>query len=507
MIGENRYKKLKLNSIWALIYQVIILINAFVVPKLILSFYGSEVNGLVSSITQFLSFINICDLGVSAVVSAAYYKPLADNDENSINKIFSFTRTFFRVIGAILAVYVIILVFVYPSFIGNAFDWVYTATLIVAIGISQIAQYLFGASSQLLLNSDQKAYVPLLINSGTLLLNTMATVAVVMLGGSIQLVKLSTSLIYILRPILMGVYVKKHYKIDRSVKFDFNCVKQKSSGVIQHLAYILYENTDVMILTFFSTLANVSVYSIYYMVVLCVKRIILSFYTGFQSLFGNMLANGEQENLEETYQGYFWSTLFLVSMIFVVVGVLIVPFVLLYTKGVTDANYNVPIFGVIITVAIAVSCVRDNLFSVIKAAGHFKNTKTATLIEAFLNLGLSAVLVVYFGIEGVAIGTLVSTLFFTIYQIIYLRNKIVCYSIKKVLKQVIVIAFSLAVCVIICSFVRIAKISVLYWIIYAIEICAICFTVCIVFQFLFNKKQMLKIIKALKRRLKRKRED
>ena len=204
MASYSRYKKLKLNSIWALIYQAIILINAFVVPKLILSFYGSEVNGLVSSITQFLSFVTICDLGVSAVVSAAYYKPLTSNDNYVISKIFAFTKGFFRLIGIILFVYIIVLAFVYPVLNDNSFDWAYTAVLIVSIGISQLAQYLFGASSQLLLNSDQRAYLPLLINSATLVINTVATVVVVYLGGSIQLVKLSTSLIYILRPILLN---------------------------------------------------------------------------------------------------------------------------------------------------------------------------------------------------------------------------------------------------------------------------------------------------------------
>ena len=69
---NTRYRSLKWNSILALVYQVILIVTGLILPRCFLYFYGSEVNGLISSITQFLSFINICDLGISAVVSSAY---------------------------------------------------------------------------------------------------------------------------------------------------------------------------------------------------------------------------------------------------------------------------------------------------------------------------------------------------------------------------------------------------------------------------------------------------
>ena len=39
--------------------------------------YGSDVNGLVSSITQFLGYIALVEGGVGGVIRAALYKPLA----------------------------------------------------------------------------------------------------------------------------------------------------------------------------------------------------------------------------------------------------------------------------------------------------------------------------------------------------------------------------------------------------------------------------------------------
>lgn len=57
----NRGKKVVLNIITSLLLQVIILICGFIVPKLIITNFGSDVNGLISSITQFLAYISLLE--------------------------------------------------------------------------------------------------------------------------------------------------------------------------------------------------------------------------------------------------------------------------------------------------------------------------------------------------------------------------------------------------------------------------------------------------------------
>ena len=76
---RNRKQLLALNTSSSLFNQVIQIISGFVLPRLILSTYGSDVNGLVSSITQFLQVIAFLELGVGAVVQSSLYKPLVEN--------------------------------------------------------------------------------------------------------------------------------------------------------------------------------------------------------------------------------------------------------------------------------------------------------------------------------------------------------------------------------------------------------------------------------------------
>ena len=55
-----RSKNAIYNILSNLALQFITIIYGFIVPKIIITKFGSEVNGLISSITQFLAYITIC---------------------------------------------------------------------------------------------------------------------------------------------------------------------------------------------------------------------------------------------------------------------------------------------------------------------------------------------------------------------------------------------------------------------------------------------------------------
>ena len=77
-----RGKKLLKNITFTLLYQIIAIASGFIIPKAIISHYGSSVNGLISSIAQFLAYIYIVEGGVSAIIKYLLYKPIAENNKN-----------------------------------------------------------------------------------------------------------------------------------------------------------------------------------------------------------------------------------------------------------------------------------------------------------------------------------------------------------------------------------------------------------------------------------------
>lgn len=497
---SERLRRLRLNSIIALLYQGLLVITGLVLPRCYLTFYGSEVNGLLSSITQFLSFINICDMGISTVISSALYKPLAERDNDVISRVFVYSKKFFRGIGYILMGYVLVLLFVYPQMVDEQFGAVYTILLIICMSVSSFSQYFLGNSYQLLLNADQRSYVQLIINGGTLVTNTALSVVIMVLGGGIHVVKLVASLIYLLRPFFMATYVKRNYQIDEKVKPDGSAVPQKRSGIIQHISYIVCENTDVAVLTIFSTLSDVSIYSVYFLVLNSVKTLINAATAGVQAMFGNMIAKEEQEKLHETYSFYEWLMHCGTVLLFVVAGKLIVPFVLLYTNNVNDANYNVPLFAVLITVAYGIYTIRNAMYVLIRSAGHYKQTQTASLLEAVINLGVSVILVFRFGLIGVAIGTMIAELFYGSYLIFYLSKNIVFQQKRMVFKRILVDILSVAVMLLSVCWLDMSADSFVTWIWKAVVITAICVVDLLAIQMLFAPENIKKVLSSLRKK-------
>ena len=189
-------KKLYINTIISILSQLVTIIIGLILPRLMLITYGSDVNGLVSSITQMLGFITLLDLGIGAVVQASLYKPLSQKNNKQISLIFSSAQKYFQIIAKILLVYILGLCLYYVIFKSNNFSWIYTVTLIISISISSFAQYYFGICNTLLLNADQKIYVSMVINIVTLILSAIISIILMDSGASIQIVKLISSIIF-----------------------------------------------------------------------------------------------------------------------------------------------------------------------------------------------------------------------------------------------------------------------------------------------------------------------
>ena len=496
----GRGKKLALNTITSLGLQVVSVICGFILPRLILESFGSDVNGLVNSITQFLGVITLLDLGVGAVVQSALYKPLADNNTNMISKIYVSANKFFRRLAEILLVYVVLLMIFYPMLVNKSFGHMYTALLIAAICISSFAQYYFGIVNSLLLNADQRGYIQYVAQIITLILNTFACYIIIKLGASIQIVKLTTSLIFLPRPLFLVFYVKKHYSIDPKITYTDEPIKQKWNGMAQHFASYVLNGTDNIVLTMFSTLGNVSIYSVYNVVIIGVKNALLSVTNGFQSLIGEMLAKKETMKLNAFFGFVEWFLHTGTTLVFGCTGVLIVDFVRVYTYGINDADYIQPLFAVLITIANAGHCLRLPYNILILAAGHYKQTQSNYIIAMILNIVVSIATVKMWGLVGVAIGTLIAMAYQTVWMAKYDSKNIICWPFKNFLKQCGIDAITVIIASLATFKIPMLSVSYVSWFLLAIEVFGIWLIISIVINTIFYRERVLSIFIRVKRR-------
>lgn len=497
----NRNQKLKLNTSASLINRIILIISGLILPRFILSYYGSNTNGLVSSINQFLSVITFLDLGVGTVVQSALYKPLATGDTERINITLTSAKNYFRKIAYVLVVYVVLLMLLYPTLINQNVDYITTTFLIFAVSINLFAQYFFGIISEILLDADQRSYIQLNVESIVVIINLIISIILITHGFSIQTVKLVSSIFLVIRPIYLTYYVSKHYDIKKNVPYEEEPLKQKWNGMAQHIAYTVQNSVDIIILTLFSTLKDVSIYSVYNLVVMGIRLLIASATNNFKAYFGNILATETPKTAEKLFAFMEWLVHNLVTLLYGITIVLIVPFVILYTSGVNDVNYRQPLFGFLNVVADLMYSLRSPYQSLIFAAGHFKQTQLSSIIEVLINLVFSSIFVFKFGLIGVAIGTIFSMSYRTIYLAFYLRKNIIYRPISHFIKHLLVDAINLTLIVFLGNMLMnyFAVESIMDWIMIALMITAISGIILLISNLIFYRNNVYSLLGRLRK--------
>lgn len=488
------------NSISPLIYQVITVICGFILPRLILSHFGTEINGLVNSISQFLGVISFLELGVGAVVQSSLYKPLADNDNINVSKVIASADKFFRKLGYILAIYIIVMLFYYPYLVKQSFGFMFTATLILAISIRSFAQYFFGIVNRLLLVADQKAYIQYVAQTIAIIINTIACYTLITFDCSVQIVYGMTSLIFFLQPYAIHLYIKKYYALDRKIHYDVEPIKQKWNGVAQHVAAVILSGSDTVVLTIFSTLVNVSIYAIYFLPMSGARLVIMSMISGIEALIGNLWAKQDLRELRKVFAWTEWLIHTGTTLIFTLTAVLIVPFVQVYTHGVSDANYIQPLFGILLVAANSGHCLRLPYNIMILAAGHYKQTQHNYIIAAVMNIVISIIGVKQFGLIGVTLGTLAAMVYQTVWMAWYNSKNFIQWPMRKFLKQMVVNAVSAASIFIVTGYFTLTGVSYLEWIVLAIKVTACGIFVALLVNYIFYKEFVLKIADKLIKR-------
>ena len=429
--------RLKWNTIASFAVQIAAILSSFIVPKCILNAYGSAANGIVSSITSFLGFLTLMESGVGSVARAELYRPVASKDTEQVSAVLNATQDFFRKVAALYMIFVAAFAVVFPLTIDTGENYWYTFSLVLIIAVTNLMQYYFGAGYMQVLYADQKLYILYSIQAFSYLLSVVLTIWLTNIGTGIHVVKLVSALVFIIRPVVVHFYVKKKYCIRSDAVSKGPVLKQKWNNMLQTIAYFVHSKTDVIVLTIFCTFEDISVYSVYSMITTGLSSVISSLCNGFTSRIGSQYGR-KDEKLQDTFSAYELFVCNITVICFVTAACMIQEFISIYTGNLTDAEYRQPVFGIMLILAEAAYCIRIPYNNMVSAAGHFRQTQYAAVMEAGINIVLSVVLVWKYGLIGVAVGTVIAMVYRTVYLVIYLSRNILNRSIWKFLKKIMV---------------------------------------------------------------------
>lgn len=423
-IKDERNKRVIWNIISNITYQAVVIVMGLLIPKLYLESFGSEVNGLVSTVKQVFSYLILLEAGVGLAAQQALYKPVALSDKASINAILSATRQHYNKTGIIYALITGVFAVVYSLCVKTDIPQVTVFLIIIFYGIPSTISFFVQGKYRILLEVEGKGYV--LTNFATVmhLVNSILKVILLLYTKNLILIQAMYCIEPILQMLLVVHYIHKHFPwLNTEAEPDHKAISQKNSVLVHQISGVIFNNTDAILISVFCGFKAVSVYAIYSMFFQYIDTMITSVSSGLTFRMGQLFQTDRNKFKQyfEVYEAVYIMSIFI---IFTMAAAFLLPVIKLYTSGIEDINYIDPVLLILFVIMKLLANSKIPCNEVMNFAGVFKDTKIHAVIEVIINLAVSIVAIQFWGIRGGIIGTVAALMFRGNIMIYYANKKI-----------------------------------------------------------------------------------
>ena len=497
----TRSQKFMYSTITSAIYQAVVMLVGFILPKVILNCYGSEINGVVTSITQFVSYLALVEVGLGDAAIYALYKPLADNDQQKISEIMSATNHFYIKSGILFVLLLLGLAGVYPLFVkADIFSSMELFILILILGINSVLDFFTLGKYRAILSADQKVYILSFASIIYYILNTTIIVFLSYKKMSIITVRAAAMSAVFIRTVVLLVYCHKNYPfLNYTAVPDNEALNKRWDVLLLQILGAIQKGLPVILATVYTSFMEVSIYSVYNMVMIGITGVLDIFISGLFTSFGNILAKEEKENLKKVYTDFEYTYYALITVIYSVAFLLIIPFVRIYTRGVNDIAYENIILGSLFVLNGYLYNLKTPQGMLVKSAGLYKETRCQTTIQALILAIFGVILGSKYGLIGIMIASCMSNIYrdFDLWFFIpkYVTKLSVIYTLKRVMLSLMALFFSVGGIYMFLNKMGMVIGNWGVWLAWAISMVIICGLIVGIISWIFDRKALVSSVK------------
>lgn len=388
--------------------QIILLALGLIIPRIILTHYGSDTNGLTGTITNIFTCLALLESGISVAARNALYNPIANNDKEGISFVMSVAKRYYRDITLMYAVIVVVMAFVLPFIINTGISYWTVFFLVLFEGMSNVISFFYICTWSCVICASGKSYVNDFFQLVQRILCYVIKIILALNYTNIAVIQGGFFVVSIVTLFVYYAYMKKNYDwIDYKVAPRSAKLPDRWSYVVSEIAHAIFSSADMIIISIFMSTNSASVYAVYSLIYASLNSVLNSVYNAFRFRLGQKY-HGNRAEFLSTYDTF--NSLFLGGMtaLICVCNLLALPFVKLYTEGVHDINYINPAFPVLFGLVQVISWSRTVSGDIIGIAGRQRQAVKINLIEMFTNVILSFVFVNIYGVVGVLFATVIA---------------------------------------------------------------------------------------------------
>ena len=258
-----------------------------------------------------------------------------------------------------------------------------------------------------------------------------AKIGLLLLNVNIVVLQSAYSAINIIQIIVYFIYFKRNYKwLDSKVKPQVDKLAQRGAFFVQQINNLVFSCIDVIVISFFCNLKVASVYAVYMLIYNALSILMTHFSTSTQFILGQTY-NENKEKYLSVHRTYETSIVVVACILFSSASILSIPFIKIYTAGITDVNYIDVLLPVMLSLNGILSTFKSTSTCLVNFSYHAKQTVSRSIFESVINLVLTFALVPFMGIRGALIGTSVALLYRVTDLLFYANHRILNTSVKK----------------------------------------------------------------------------
>lgn len=420
----NKDSRIKHNLISSLVYQFVLISLGFLLPRLYLENFGSEVNGVLSTIKQIFTYMCLLEAGVGLATTQALYKRIGEQDYPGASAVLSATNSYYIRTGILYTAIVLGIALVYAYVIPTSINRHVLFFVILLNAVPALFSYFVQAKYRILMEVDGRRYV---INNAETVLQIASNVGkilVLLLTDSLILIQLVYCLMALVQLVYLYCYAKYRYTwLDLKAKPDFEAISQKNSVLVHQISGMVFNNTDVILISILCDFKSVSIYTIYNIFFSQVQNFITSIVSSFTFALGQLF-HTDREQFGKLFQAYETFYIMATYIVYTLMAVFLLPLIQIYTSGINDAEYTNTLLVLLFAVMNLMANSKMPVSGVIEYSGSFEKTRSFAVWEMVINITVTVIAIFFMDICGAILGTIAALLYRGIMTIYYANKKV-----------------------------------------------------------------------------------
>ncbi len=397
--------------------ELVNLLFPFVIRSVMLHFLGTEYLGLNGLFKSLLTFLNLAELGVGSAMVFSMYKPIAEDDADTICALLRLYRSLYRIIGlAVAAVGLLLMPFLRHLIEGELpADMNLYVLYLMNLGNTVLTYWLFAYKSSLL-QAHQRRDVISKVSLAVRVTEYSAKILILVFTRNYYLYLAVQLLCQLGVNVLTAAAASKMYpKYAPGGKLP----KEKTRDIFRRvrdlftakLSATVFDAADTLVISAFMGLTVLALYQNYYFIITALRMLLVVLLNACMAGVGNKLV---MESKEVNYRD-----LEKISLLFLwVLGVSCSMLLCLYQPFIQVWMGEESLLAVGLVFCFAVyyySMGANKLINMFKdAAGIWRMDRWRPLTAALVNLGLNLATVRWLGLYGVLLSSVVSIVFIQI---------------------------------------------------------------------------------------------